>query len=123
MSGLSGNHMPPPDLALLPPHRPVLPSISTDRPSSTAPSAVANPAAPVPTTRTSYSVSKSTKIRPPAYRMHRDPYPDSVARFEGSGWPRGPPERNHGFGGLSRRRGRWLRPRGAGGARAAATVQ
>ena len=53
ISGLSGSHMPPPDMAVLPPHLSVHSTMRTDRPSSTAPIAVANPAAPVPTTTTS----------------------------------------------------------------------
>ena len=54
----------PPDFALLPPHLPVLSSMRTDSPSSIAPSAVENPAAPVPTTTTSYVLSKLATTTP-----------------------------------------------------------
>ena len=53
MSGLFGSHMPPPDIAVFPPHISVLSIIRTLNPESAAPMAVAKPAPPEPTTTTS----------------------------------------------------------------------
>src|SRR5690625_5924081 len=66
MSGLLGIHIPPPDIEVFPPHFPVPSSMSTLMPWSAAPSAVAKPAAPEPTTTTSYVWSKVTMCVAPS---------------------------------------------------------
>src|SRR5690625_2429611 len=73
MSGLFGNHIPPPDLLELPPHFSLLSMMTADKPSSTAPSAAARPAAPLPTMTTSNSWSNVT--------MHLPHSPDSDVRI------------------------------------------
>src|SRR5699024_3386106 len=68
MSGLFGSHIPPPDLLEFPPHFSPLSIMSADRPSSTAPSAAARAAAPLPTITTSNSWSNPATIHLPDIR-------------------------------------------------------